>query len=169
MLNFSKKYCFESAGNLFLAALAGLAVASCGNGDKDDSAMVVTSEPEKTSFEDVKRESRELAYTIADYSEDQRDEAVREVQSALSAADRRIEDFEKQVEANWDDLSEAARKEAREDLETLKDRRAAVAESYEELKSDSGAAWAEVQKGFSDAYADLEAAFEDAEKEFDES
>jgi len=169
MLNFSKKNCFGLAGNLFLAALAGLAVASCGNGDKDDSAMVVTSEPEKTSFEDVKRESQELAHTIADYSEDQRDEAVRDVQSALSAADRRIEDFEKQVEANWDDLSEAARKEAREDLETLKARRAAVAESYEELKSDSGAAWADVKKGFSDAYADLTAAFEDAEKEFDES
>lgn len=169
MLNFSKKNCFESAGSLLLAVLAGLAVASCGNGDKDDSAMVVTSEPEKTSLEDVKRESQEFANTIADYSEDQRDEAAREVQSALSAIDRRIEDFERQVEANWDDLSETARKEAREDLETLKARRAAVAESYEELKSDSGAAWAEVKKGFSDAYADLEAAFEAAEKEFDES
>ncbi|HSM31690.1 MAG TPA: hypothetical protein VK854_13410 [Woeseiaceae bacterium] len=169
MLKFSETFSIRPAGKLLLIALAGLGAASCGNDDDGDSAMVVTSEPEKTSLEDVKRESQELAHTIADYSEDQRDEAVREVESALSTADRRIQDFEQQVEANWDDLSETAREEAREDLETLKARRAAVAESYEELKSDSGAAWAEVKKGFSDAYAELEAAFEAADKEFDES
>jgi len=169
MLKFSKKHYFGFAEKLLLLALASLVTASCGNDDKDDSAMVVASEPEKTSFEDVKRESQELAHTIADYSEDQRDEAVREVESALSAVDRRLQDFEKQIETNWDELSDEARKEAREDLQTLKARRAAVAESYEELKSDSGAAWSEVKKGFSDAYADLEAAFEDAQKKFDES
>lgn len=55
----------------------------------------------------------------ADYSEDQRDEAAREVESALSDIDRRLDAFEKQTEANWDELSENARKEARENLQTL--------------------------------------------------
>lgn len=158
-----------SAGKLMLVALAGLTLASCASDDEDDSATVVTSEPEKTSFEDVKQESRELAHTITDYSADQRDAAVQEAQSALSKIDQRLEAFEDEVEANWDDLGEKARIEARQNIETLKAKRAAVAASYEELKSDSGAAWDEVKTGFSDAYADISAAFDDAEKEFDES
>ncbi len=164
-----EKYGHGYAGKLLLAALAGLLVASCGNEEKDDGAMVVTSEPEQTSFEDVKQESRELAHTIAEYSKDQRDEAIREVESALADIDQRLADFENQVEASWDGMSEKARKEARQNIETLKAKRAAVAESYQALKSDSGAAWDEVKKGFSDAYADISAAFDDAEEEFDDS
>jgi chromosome segregation ATPase len=164
-----EKYGYGSAARLFLAALAGLVIASCGSDKNDDGAMVVTSEPEPTSYEDVKRESRELAHTIAEYGEDQRDAAVREVESALADIDQRLAAFETQIEADWDDLSETAREEAREEIETLKAKRAAVAESYEELRSDSGAAWNDVKKGFSDAYADISAAFDEAEKEFDDS
>ena len=160
---------YGPAAKLLLAALAGLVIASCGNDETDDGAMVVTSEPEQTSFEDVKQESRELAHTIAEYSEEQRDAAIREVESALADIDQRLAAFETQVEANWDDLSETARTQAREDIETLEAKRAAVAESYRELQSDSGAAWEDVKKGFSDAYADIRAAFDEAEKEFDDS
>lgn len=155
------------AGMSALIVFAALALWSCTDGGDDEDAAAART-PERTSVEDVKRESLELAETVAEYSEEQRDEAVRKFESAVADVDQRLASFENQVEANWDDLSEAARQQARQDLQMLKTRRAELADAYEELKSDSGAAWEDIRNGFADAYADMSAAIDKAEDEFDE-
>lgn len=148
-----------------LIVFAALASWSCTDGSDDDA--VSARAPERTSIEDVQRETRELAETVAEYGEDQRDEVAREFESAMSEVDRRLAEFESDVQENWDSLSEEARREARQDLQMLETRRAELAEAYDELKSDSGAAWEEIKNGFTEAYADISSAIDKAEKEFD--
>lgn len=147
-----------------MIVIAALALASCAdNGDDDEMAARA---PEPTSIEDVKRESGELAETVADYGEDQRDEAMRKFESAMSDVDQRLAHLEKQVEENWDDLSEEARREAQQNLAMLKTRRAELTDAYDELNSDSAAAWEEIRNGFTKAYTDISTAIDEAEDEF---
>lgn len=150
-----------------LALVAALATWSCADNGNDDETMAARAPDERTSIEDVQRETRELAETVADYGEDQRDEVAREFESAMSEVDQRLAEFENDVRENWDSLSEEARREAQQDLAMIETRRAELAEAYDELKSDSGAAWEEIKKGFTEAYADISSAIDEAEKEFD--
>lgn len=152
------------AGISALVVFAALASWSCA--DRSDDDTVTAPAPERTSLEDVERESRELAETVAEYGEDQRDAAMREFESAMSDIDQRLEAFENQVDENWDELSEEARREAQQDLAMLKTRRAELTDAYDELKSDSGAAWEDIKNGFTDAYAEMTAAFDKAQEEF---
>ena len=161
------RYFFTSAPARIagLTLLAALATWSCTNNSDGDDAAAARA-PERTSLEDVRRETRELAETVAEYGEDQRDEVAREFESAMSDVDRRLKAFESEVRENWDTLSEQARREAQQDLAMLHTRRAELAEAYGELKSDSGAAWEEIKNGFTEAYADISSAIDQAEKEF---
>ena len=156
----------SGAGVSALILFAALATWSCADSGDDDDAVAARA-PESTSIEDVQREAGELAETVAEYGEDQRDEVAREFESALTDVDRRLLAFESEVRENWDSLSEQARQEAQQDLAMLETRRAELAEAYGELKSDSRAAWEEIKNGFTDAYADISLAIDKAEKEFD--
>ena len=154
------------AGIAGLILFAALATWSCADSNDDDETMAARA-PERTSIEDVQRETRELAETVAEYGEDQRDEVAREFESAMSEVDQRLQAFESDVQENWDSLSEEARREARQDLAMLETSRAELAQAYGELKSDSGAAWEEIKNGFTEAYADISSAIDKAEEEFD--
>jgi DNA repair exonuclease SbcCD ATPase subunit len=149
-----------------LFVVAALATWSCTNSSVGDDAVSARA-PDSTSIEDVQREAGELAETVADYGEDQRDAVAREFESAISEVDGRLQAFESEVEENWESLSEQARREAQQDLAMLQTRRAELAEAYDALKSDSGAAWEEIKNGFTEAYADISSAIDEAEKEFD--
>ena len=152
------------AASSAMIVIAALALSSCADSGDDEDAAARTQE--QTSIEDVKRESGELAETVAEYGADQRDEAMRKFKSAMADVDQRLQHFEQQVEENWDDLSEEARGEAQQNLAMLKTRRAELADAYDELKSDSGAAWEEIKHGFTEAYAEISTAIDEAEDEF---
>lgn len=149
-----------------LTLLAAFATWSCTDNSDDDDAAAARA-PDRASLEDVQRDTRELAETVAEYGEDQRDEVAREFESAMSDVDRRLQEFESEVRENWDTLSEQARREAQQDLAMLQTSRAELAEAYGELKSESEAAWEEIKNGFTEAYADISSAIDKAEEEFD--
>ncbi|MDZ7641538.1 MAG: hypothetical protein U5J62_05900 [Desulfurivibrio sp.] len=118
-----------------------------------------------TSIEEVKKETQNLLQTIDSYTADRKDEAVQKAKEGLDRLDKRIDALEARVYQNWDEMNEAARKEARENLRALRKQRNQVAQWYGSMKTSSADAWNRMKKGFSDAYKALEDAWEKSEKE----
>lgn len=115
---------------------------------------------------DVKKEWAEAMDAIMAYSEDQRDEAVKDAKSLLDSMDSRIDKMEAKAETEWDDMSQEARMKRQEALQSLRRQRSELAEWYGGMKHSSKSAWADVKKGFSDAYDSLSSAISDAAENF---
>jgi hypothetical protein len=121
---------------------------------------------DKTSLEDVKKESKDLLQTLKGYSAAQRDEAIARIKVTLDDLDQRITALEATIDANWEKMDKTARANARTSLQELRKERTDVAEWYGSLKSSSAEAWEQTKKVFSDAYKDLNEAWEKSEIEF---
>jgi len=124
-------------------------------------------EPDKTTREDVKEETRELMEALRSYGADQREEARAKAKKALADLDARIKALEGRIQENWDKMSKAAREKAGENLEALREQREKVAEWYDRLASGSVTVWDQVKKGFSDAYTSLAETWDKATREFE--
>ncbi|MCG6872050.1 MAG: hypothetical protein LJE84_07145 [Gammaproteobacteria bacterium] len=138
---------------LAIIAASGLAVAAADEGDK-------------TTLEDVRQESQELAETLKHYGANQRDQALKTSRDALSALDKRMDKLETRVDSQWDQMDRAAREQARQSLRALREQRLKLAVWYGSLKQSSAGAWAHMNKGFSDAYGALQEAWKKAEQEY---
>ena len=121
---------------------------------------------DKTSLEDVKKESKDLVQTLKGYSAAQRDEAIARIKVTLDDLDQRITALEATIDANWEKMDKTARENARASLQELRKERTEVAEWYGRLKSSSTEAWEQTKKVFSDAYKNLNDAWEKSEEEF---
>ncbi|MEX2489539.1 MAG: hypothetical protein WD356_08460 [Pseudomonadales bacterium] len=124
------------------------------------------SESGNSSIEDVKKETQDLLQAISSYTADKKDEAIQKAKEGLNKLDNRIDTLEAKVDKNWDKMSQSARKEARENLRSLRQERSQVREWYGSMKTSSADAWGHTKKGFSDAYEALAEAWEKSEKEF---
>lgn len=122
--------------------------------------------PKKPTIEEVKKETQEYLRVLKSYSVAQRDEAIAKTEAELAALDTSIEELEREIDANWEEMSKAARAEANATLRSLHKLRNEVAEEYGRMQASSAAAWEEMKKGFAKAYVDLQEAWEKAEKEF---
>ena len=120
---------------------------------------------DKTSLEDVKKESKDLIQTLKGYSAAQRDEAIARIKVTLDDLDQRITALEATIDANWEKMDKTARENARLRLQELHKERTEVAEWYGSLKSSSAEAWEQTKKVFSEAYKDLNEAWEKSESE----
>jgi hypothetical protein len=121
---------------------------------------------DKTSLEDVKKESKDLLQTLKNYSAAQRDEAIVRIKVTLDDLDQRITVLEATIDANWEKMDKTARENARIRLQELHRERTEVAEWYGSLKSSSAEAWEQTKKVFSEAYKNLNEAWEKSEIEF---
>ena len=121
---------------------------------------------DKTSIEEVKRETRELLQSLKAYTADQRDEALQQARAALENLDKRINILDQKLVSQWDQMDQAARVNARATLNALRQQRTRVAEWYGSMKSSSVGAWGKMKQGFSSAYKALHEAWEKSEKEF---
>ncbi len=119
-----------------------------------------------SSFDDVKKETKELMEAIKGYSADQRDALIEKSKVALDKMDQRIDALEKRIDKDWDSMKETAREKSRANLKTLRKHRVLLAERYGSLKNSAGNAWEHLKKGFSDSYSAFHKAWEKAEKEF---
>lgn len=124
---------------------------------------------DKTSMEDVKKESRELLQSLKGYTAAQRDEATARINATLDHIDQRIVALEAKISSNKEKMDAAAREKSQASLAELRRERAKVAELYGSLKSSSVDAWEEVKRVFSDAYVSLDNAWEKSEIEFGRS
>jgi hypothetical protein len=123
-------------------------------------------ETDQTSAADIKRETAELLQSLKNYGAEQRDEALEKSRAALENIDRRIDSLESKMLDNWDDMDQAARQQAHDSLQALREQRTRVAEWYGSMKSSSADAWGHIRQGFSKAYQALHEAWEKSEQEF---
>jgi len=121
---------------------------------------------DKTSLEDVKKETRDMLQTLKGYSVAQRDEAIAKIKVTLDDLDQRITALEATIDANWEKMDKTARENARARLQELHKERTEVAEWYGNLKNSSAEAWEQTKRVFSDAYKNLNDAWEKSEEEF---
>jgi hypothetical protein len=129
-------------------------------------AVQAAAQGDKTSIEEVKRETRELLQSLKAYGADQRDEAIEHASAALENRDKRIEVLDQKLVDQWDQMDQAARDNARATLNSLRQQRTRVAEWYGGMKSSSVGAWGQMKQGFSSAYRALHEAWQKSEKEF---
>lgn len=120
---------------------------------------------DNASVDKIKKETQEFIQTIGSYTADKREKAIQETRERLDKFDKRIDALEARLDKNWNKMSDAARKEARENLKALRKQRNRVAEWYGSMKTSSGDAWDDVKNNFTDAYQDLERIWQDSEKE----
>ncbi len=146
----------------FFAALAGIALLG-----SVPPAFSSQETADKTTFEDVKEQLAESARALREYSAEQRDDAVRKTKAALDALDARLDVLEKQTQAKWAEMDEAAREKAAATLEALRRQRNTVAEWYGGLKHSSTDAWERTKRGFADAYDALKGSWEKAETDLE--
>ncbi len=121
---------------------------------------------EKTTAAEVRRETQEFTQTMADYTAQQRDEAIKKSKDVLDKLDKRIAQLETTIDNNWDKMEKASRENARASLKALRQQRTKAAEWYGAMKNSSAEAWDHMKKGFADAYTTLLDSWQKSEKEF---
>ena len=121
---------------------------------------------EKTTQKEVKQEIKEAFESVQELTAEQRDEAVKNIKVALEKLDRQIESMENSMGKKWDQMDQAARRQARSTLVLLRKQRNDLSEWYGGLKYSSVAAWGHVKNGFLKSYESLAEAFGKAESEF---
>ncbi len=124
------------------------------------------SENTDASMQEIKEETQDLLQSIGSYTADKKDEAVQKAKESLNKLDNRIDALEARIDKNWDEMSEAAREQARENHRALRKQRNQVAEWYGSMKTSSADAWDRMKNGFSDAYKALADAWEESEEEY---
>ena len=120
----------------------------------------------KTTAKDVSRKVDETGQAIKSYTVAQRDEAIKKAKAALDDLDRRIGRMERKLDNDWDRIDQAARKNARATLNTLRRERNEAAEWYGALKHSSAESWEQVKAGFVKSYEALKESFTKAGKQF---
>ncbi|WP_228152563.1 MULTISPECIES: sll1863 family stress response protein [Marinobacter] len=145
--------------SLVLMPVLALALASGG--------VLRAEETGDSSVETLQEETRELGQALQSYGAEQKDQAEDAINRTLDAIDARIETLDKELEENWDDMSELARERSRKSLESLREQRARVQSWYDELKASSASAWERARQGFSEAYEALSKRWNEAEQQIE--
>lgn len=110
-----------------------------------------------------KKEMKEAAAAMAEYSVEQKDAAVKKAKEMMETLDERIDVAEERLAENWDGLKQSTREQYRETLKVLRKKRNELSEYYGSLKHSSKAAWHEVRDGFARSYNQLVLSWQQAE------
>lgn len=153
------------AAAALLATTAAGATAQAGSHGPDASGGAKR-EGQATSASDVKKELIDAGRAIADYTEAQRQEAVRRARFALDDLDQRIAQLETRLERDWSRMSEATREQARETMRALRKERNELAEWYGGLKHGSAKAWEAMKQGFASSWDAMKRSYERARRQF---
>lgn len=122
---------------------------------------------EPVTSQDIKSETKVLIKTLGRYTDTQRDEAKQTAEKAMIKLDSRIETLENRIDKNWNNMTQATQKQAKENLKALRQQRNELAEWYGGFKHSSSSAWDDVKQGFSGAYQSINSALDKALNEYE--
>lgn len=112
---------------------------------------------------ELKAEISEAMTAVADYSEQESDQALTTAKEAMMRLDAAIERREQALRDNWADMSQAAREEASDRMTDLRQARNTLSERYGALKAGTGNAWDDLKAGFSEAWTSFSGIWTDDE------
>ncbi|MGP0566746.1 MULTISPECIES: hypothetical protein [unclassified Nitrospina] len=123
---------------------------------------------DKTTTGDIGKRFDALTESIKNYSVQEKEEAVAEVENNLEYLDRRIDALQNKADRKMESMSAEAKKDLNEKLKALKRERDEVQKWLGEMKRSSKDAWGDITDGFSDATSRLGKAFGRAADAFSE-
>ncbi|WP_025897001.1 hypothetical protein [Sneathiella glossodoripedis] len=138
-----------------LASTPAMALASNSTSGSSDDAITV---------EQVQKKLNKTFNSIADYSAEQRDEAIASTREALNEIDEEIEALEARTRENWAEMKVETREQTAAALSEVRSQRNALAEKFGALQQSSDSAWEEIKDGFAQAWRDLKTAWQDADE-----
>ena len=112
--------------------------------------------------EDVKKETKEAYETAVEYSKQQKEEILRQMQAKLDQYKQNIEKLKIKTEL----MGQGLKADFDRRIEELQAKQEAAEEKLSELKSSSGKAWSVMKEGLDQAMVDLEQAYVDASSQF---
>ncbi len=104
------------------------------------------------SGEETKKEVKEAAVAIKDYTVEQKDQAVKKGKELLEKLDSNMDGWEGRMKEKWDKLQRASKDNYEVSKESLAKQRAELSVMLEKMKDNSGEAFGDVKGGFMDAY-----------------
>lgn len=122
-------------------------------------------EEDKASVVRITQEADDLMRALKAYGAAQRDEALKKAQATLESLDKRIDALESRVDAQWNEMDDTARMQARESLRALQRERREVAGWVGSMRDSSAEAWDKIKAGFVGAYESLNKAWQKSEKD----
>ncbi len=133
------------------------------------SLMVILPVFVHASSENVKKEVKEAATAIGDYTIEQKDIAVAKARALMDKIDDKTNVLEERVEKDWGSLKQSSRENYRKSLKELRKRRNDLSEWYGSMKQSSKDTWNEAKKGFMQSYKNVVNEYDAAEKKIDKA
>ncbi len=121
------------------------------------------------SSEKVKKEVKEAASAIGDYTIEQKDIAVAKARELMDKIDDKTNVLEEKSEKKWGSLKQSSRENYRKTLKELRKRRNDLSEWYGSMKQSSKDAWSEVKQGFLKSYESVVNEYDAAQKKLDKT
>ena len=121
------------------------------------------------NFEELQHDTHEVMESLGDYTAQQRDAVVSEVNQSLTQLDRYTERMQERIDANMQVMSIESQELARDAMEKLREQRAVVNVHLEQLANNTTDTWDEVKDGFVEAYEQMYEAWEKTEQSLTES
>lgn len=103
----------------------------------------------------LQTESSEALDALANYSAEQKEQASVTAKELVARLDKRIELLRNDLEANWDQMSQATREKREAAINGLAAKRDQLKKQFDALSQRSGKAWEELKGGFVRSYRTL--------------
>jgi len=111
--------------------------------------------PGLTTSQEVRKEISQAVDAVGDYAAQERRQALSSARAAMERLDAELDRRQDALRENWNDMSAAAREEARAAMRDLRQARNRLGERYGALEAGADSAWDELTEGFVEAYRDL--------------
>jgi len=118
---------------------------------------------DQTTLDEVQAEFSDAFAAIGDFTADQRDAALAEMETTLQRLDERIDETEARVREEWANMSEATQEQTSAALTDLREQRNRLSQAYGALSQGASTGWDDLVVGIQDGWADLERAWDDAD------
>jgi uncharacterized phage infection (PIP) family protein YhgE len=109
-------------------------------------------------FDKVKKETKEAAQDMKDYTYAQKAEFVANMKSQMTEINRDLDQLTARVEKS----SDAAKAEAKPKLQALRDQASKLNQQLDEAKNATESTWDTVKSGFKKGYGELKDGFQNA-------
>jgi len=144
--------------NALLLALLSAATLAVGCKPAAETSTVGNREATAAQLDKVKRETKEAAQDMKDYSYMQKSEFVDKMQSQLAEINRDLEQLSAKIEKSGD----AARAEAKPKVQALRDQAARLNKQLDGARSATESTWDDVKTGFKKGYGEFKEGFQQA-------
>jgi TolA-binding protein len=121
----------------------------------------------KATHEDVKKDTNEAMNTVQNYTQQKKEEYLRQMNAKLEELENKIKELQNKAESKTSGLKEESKAKFNQSMEALNKEKQEAAEKLEELKSASGETWNDIKSGADSAMDQLSKTYEKVRSDFE--